>query len=188
MVLVASVVTAGANAQGADDCTAPQFILGTGPHAFDTSAATTDGVADPVCSSAGSDQIFDDVWFRWTAIEDGPHVLSLCTGSATGNPRVAVYDGSCAGSLIACNDDACGLRSELSFYAVNGNRYAVRIGNFAEGGATIGDFTVTLVPPMENPNNGHFYQLFDEGLSWTDARALAENLIWQGIPGHLVTI
>jgi len=186
--LSASLLIAGAGAQGADDCTMPQAIAGVGPHSFDTTAASTDGLPDGLCNFAGSDDIFDDVWFRWTAIEDGPHVLSMCGGFTTGDTKVAVYDGSCAGAIIACNDDSCGLISELSFNALNGTTYAFRIGNFAAGGASIGDFTVTLNAPILNPNNGHFYQLVDEQLSWNGAKLAAEGQIWQGLPGHLVTI
>ncbi|MEM8713112.1 MAG: C-type lectin domain-containing protein [Planctomycetota bacterium] len=185
---LAAILVAGASAQGADDCTAPQTIAGAGPFTFDTSIATTDGMPDFLCDFFGNDDIFDDVWFQWTATEDGPHILSLCGGNTTGDTKVAVYDGSCAGSVIACNDDSCGLISELTFDAVNGSTYAFRVGNFAAGGASIGDFTVMIDAPIQNPNNGHFYRVISEQLSWNDAKLAAEGLIWQGFPGHLVTI
>ena len=58
---------AGAFAQGADNCANAQVISGLGPHMFDNSAATTDGMPDPLCSAFGSDQVENDVWFEWTA-------------------------------------------------------------------------------------------------------------------------
>ena len=54
----ATCLTAPAFAQGADDCTMAQAISGMGPHAFDTTLATTDGVPDPLCTFFGSDDIF----------------------------------------------------------------------------------------------------------------------------------
>jgi hypothetical protein len=170
-------------AQGADDCTAPQAITGNGPFGFDTISATTDGMTDPVCGD-----IFDDVWFSWTAPMSGPYILSLCAGTAGVDPKIAVHEVDCNGVSIACNDDSCGLISETRFIAVSGSTYALRLGNFASGGGSFGDFTVALDAPMQNPNNGHFYQVFSEQLSWTDAKAAAESQLWQGTPGHLVTL
>ncbi len=172
-------------AQGADDCNMAQVITGAGPFAFDTSAATTDGSADPNCN--GTD-IFDDVWFSWTAPTSGPFILSLCAGTTGVDPKIAVHDTDCNGQSIACNDDSCGLISETTFDAVGGNVYALRIGNFGVGGASFGDFTVNLDAPVLNPTNGHFYKIYSEQLSWTDAKLAAEGQIWQGVPGHLATI
>ncbi|MFT6107849.1 MAG: hypothetical protein ACJA2W_000758 [Planctomycetota bacterium] len=180
--------TSTALAQGADNCTMPQVIMGSGPFSFDTAAATTDGLPDPLCDNAGNDDIFNDVWFQWTATDSGPHILSMCSGFASGDTKVAVYDGSCAGSVIACNDDVCGLLSEVTFSATMGSTYAFRVGNYDAAGTAIGDFNVNLDAPTVNPTNGHFYKLYSVNLSWTDAKAAAEAEFWQGIPGHLVTI
>lgn len=170
-------------AQGSDDCTSPQTVTGNGPFAFDTAGATTDGTTDPGCGD-----IFDDVWFSWTAPVSGPHILSLCAGTFGGDPKIAVHEVDCNGVSIACNDDSCGLISETTFNATGGSVYAFRIGNFAAGGASVGDFTVILDAPILNPNNGHFYKVYSEQLSWTDAKLAAEGQIWQGAPGHLVTL
>lgn len=175
-------------AQGADNCTMPEVISGSGPFLFDTSLATTDGLPDPLCDNAGNDDIFEDVWFQWTAGASGPHILSMCSGFSSGDTKVAVYDGSCTGPVIACNDDSCGLLSEATFNATMGSTYLFRVGNFAMGGTANGDFTVTLDAPVLNPNNGHYYKLYNTQLSWTDAKIAAENVSWQGNPGHLVTI
>ena len=172
-------------AQGADDCNSAQPIMGAGPFAFDTIGATTDGTADPNC--AGTD-IFDDVWFSWTAPTTGPFILSLCAGTFGADPKIAVHETDCNGISIACNDDSCGLISETTFDAVGGNVYAFRLGNFATGGGSFGDFTVELDAPILNPNNGHFYKVYNEQFSWNDAKLAAEGQLWQGNPGHLVTI
>ena len=172
-------------AQGADDCNSAQGITGSGPIAFDTASATTDGTVDPNCN--GSD-IFDDVWFSWTAPTSGPFILSLCAGTTGVDPKIAVHETNCNGQSIACNDDSCGFISETTFDAVGGSVYALRIGNFAAGGASFGEFTINLDAPLLNPTNGHFYDLYSEQLSWSDAKLAAEGRIWQGVPGHLVTI
>ncbi|QDV09213.1 hypothetical protein Poly30_47700 [Planctomycetes bacterium Poly30] len=183
------VLGGSALAQGADSCSMAQAISGAGPFQFDTSIATTDGVPDPLCDNAGNDDIYNDVWFQWTAGASGPHILSMCNGFTSGDTKVAVYDGSCAGNIIACNDDSsCGLVSEVDFNATMGGVYFIRVGNFGVTGTAIGDFTVNLDTPILNPNNGHFYKLYSAQLGWNDAKLAAEGVIWNGNPGHLVTI
>ena len=39
-----------------------------------------------------------------------------------------------------------------------------------------------------NPNNGHFYERYDDSVTWVQAKALAENLSYMGVQGHLATI
>ena len=105
-----------------------------------------------------------------------------------GDTKTAVYTDGCAGLILACNDDACGLVSEVRFPAVAGQTYDIRIGNFAVGGGSNGSFTVVPDLPTQNPSNGHFYRVVSTSLSWIDARAAAETTLFQGMPGHLVTI
>ena len=182
----ALLLTGVAAAQGSDTCSTPQAISGIGPHAYDTVGATTDGQPDLLCDFFGNQDIFDDVWFEWTAQDTADHVVSLCGSS--GDSKVAVYSDGCAGLILACNDDACGLISEVTFSAVAGQTYDIRVGNFAAGGGSIGSFTVAPDIPLQNPSNGHFYRVVDGNLSWIDARAAAETTLFQGIAGHLVTI
>ncbi|MEM1450968.1 MAG: lectin-like protein [Planctomycetota bacterium] len=188
LTLLSAALCASAPAfgQGSDDCASAQAISGSGPFAYDTAGATTDGLPDPLCSFFSNDDIFDDVWFSWTAADSGDHILSLCSNT-TGDSKIAVYAGACGSAPIACNDDSCSLVSELTFTATSGQMYLFRIGNFAAGGGSFGDLTVRLDAPILNPNNGHFYRLVNEQWSWTDARDQAEARLWQGQPGHLVT-
>ena len=167
-----------------------QAISGPGPFSFDTSTATTDGLPDPLCLNFGSDDIFLDVWFSWTAATSGRHTISLCQPSTVGDTRVAVYSGGCGSAIDGCNDDVCGVISELKFDAAAGQTYLLRLGNFdaAPGTFASGDFTVEFTPPPQNPANGHFYELVSQQLSWTDAAAAANASLLQGVPGHLVTI
>jgi len=162
-----------------------QPISGAGPHAFDTVGATTDGLPDPLCQSFGTDQIEGDVWFAWTATTDGNHRFSTC-GSA-GDTRIAVYDNMCGGAALACNDDACGLLSELTFSATSGTTYLLRVGNYPGTSGANGDFSVTPTRVF-NPNNGSTYELVTEFLSWNAAKTEAESALLNGVPGHLAVI
>ena len=192
IVLALPVATALATlsyAQGADDCLTPQAISGAGPFTFDTTTATTDGLPDPACSFFNNDQIFNDVWFEWTATQSGPHVISLCQPSTIGDTRVALYEGGCNSPVDACNDDFCQFISQLPISVDAGQTYLIRIGNFSGTPMTpaVGDFVIEFTPPILNPANGNHYLLVDANLSWTDASAQASQTLFQGVPGHLVT-
>jgi len=41
---------------------------------------------------------------------------------------------------------------------------------------------------VEGGGNGHFYLLVSEGVTWNEAKVLAEDYQWDGIQGHLATI
>jgi hypothetical protein len=51
---------------GNDACADATAITGPGPHGFDNSSATTDGLGDPLCLAFGLDNMDSDVWFCWT--------------------------------------------------------------------------------------------------------------------------
>lgn len=42
--------------------------------------------------------------------------------------------------------------------------------------------------PVQDPASGHYYQRIDDAVSWTDARTAAEQMMFQGVAGHLATI
>ncbi len=122
-------------------CSAATVISGYGSTAFTTVGATTDGPTEALCNNAGDSQVNSDVWFRWTGCASGTVTLNIC--DATYDSRIAVYPGascpSATGSVLACNDDSCGtsnLRSQLTFTAVAGTPYLVRIGGFTTATGT----------------------------------------------------
>ncbi|MCC6358588.1 MAG: hypothetical protein IT450_07590 [Phycisphaerales bacterium] len=97
----------------------------------DTTAATTDGVWP--CAAGGS-----DVWYRFVATEPVA-ILDLC--GSTYDTAVMVLDG-CGGDVLGCNDDSCGLQSQLAVGGLTiGNTYLVAVGGY-NGGA--GEFTLLL--------------------------------------------
>ncbi len=185
-LLVASFASARlALAQGSDLCATAQAITGTGAYPFDNSAATTDGVPNALCDYFGQTDIDNDVWFSWTAPSGGPFVVTTC-GLTGIDSKIAVLDGSCAGAVLACNDDACSsLQTSLVFAASAGSVYIVRVGTFPGSAGGSGTFTILPDVPLDtrvNPANGHTYHLLRGG-SWTTAEATAISL-----GGHLATI
>ncbi|MBL8881124.1 MAG: hypothetical protein JNG88_18600, partial [Phycisphaerales bacterium] len=181
------VPCATASAQGADLCANAQPISGTGSFAFDNSAATTDGVPDALCNFFSQQDITNDVWFAWTAPASGGFTISTCGGTSM-DSKIAVLQGGCAGPVIACNDDACGLQTSLDIVATNGTTYLIRLGNYP--GALGGTGTMSIAPVGQlsvldtrvNPANGHTYHLLAGG-SWTAAQATAVAL-----GGNLATV
>jgi hypothetical protein len=97
---------------------------------FDTTLATFDGPG--YCMES------PNIWYTYTAAYTGNVTVSLCYTDFEGfndfDTRLAVYKGgNCPSSLsdlIECNDDFCGLQSEITFAATAGSRYLIEVGGF----------------------------------------------------------
>ena len=180
VAMLTTVASVPALAQGGDECAMATAITGMGPHNFDQTSATQSPSPLNGCSMPNF-----DVWFAWTAGQTVDHRLSLCGNSH--DTLIAVYD-ACGGTELACNDDACGLQSELLFSATSGSTYYFRIGTFGLVPGNVGTFTVTPDLPVLNPANGHSYKLVSGVVDWQTAKAQAEASVFNGVPGHLVTL
>lgn len=177
-----------ASAQGDDQCATAQAIAGVGSFAFDNSTATTGATLNPACYFFGSSTVDSDVWFSWTAPTDALFTMDTC-GTTGVDTKVSVTDGSCAGTMLGCNDDLCGLQSEVSWIGVAGQTYLLQVGTFP--GATGGTGTINISDgaPAEDPNTGHRYLVVDQGgITWDQARLDAAAMTYNGVAGHLVTI
>jgi hypothetical protein len=169
-----------------DSCSAPTAISGFGITPFDLTGATTDGAPDTLCNAAGSAQIYNDVWYCWTPSAGGPVAVRTCN-QTTLDSKLAVYEG-CAcpgGSPLACNDDSCGLQSVVSFFAMAGHTYMIRVGTYSAAQFGAGAIEVAsgiIAGPIVNPANGHSYYLLNPS-SWTSAEATAVQM-----GGHLATV
>lgn len=193
ILLAASVLAAPAMAQPANDsCFSPEAIFGFGSIFFSTVDAQTDGEPSPACLFFGQQQVYRDIWFRWTPDESGLVRISLC--DATFDTKLAIHEGYPKGgcpdpaAVIACNDDSCGLRSVVTFVAEAGVAYAIRLGSYgtpASGGLT-GSGTMVIesgfLADVTDPSSGQRYVLVP-ATTWTGAEALA-----QSIGGHLASI
>ncbi len=91
---------------------------------FDTTLAAFDG--------AGTCMYSPNIWYCYTPSCTGLATISLC-GSGY-DTKLAVYEGcSCdpLGVELACNDDACGLQSEVTIPVFPGQSYLIEVGGYA---------------------------------------------------------
>ncbi|MEE2973584.1 MAG: hypothetical protein VX672_10685 [Planctomycetota bacterium] len=125
----------GPSAPQNDNC-ADAIEVVDGAVVVSTLASTTDGGPLPIeCDSFGSVDIFNDVWYRYTATCEGTVTMSFCVANdSTFDTRMAVYGDGCEGPVVACNDDVCGLYSEVTFATECDKVYLVRVGSYSETG------------------------------------------------------
>lgn len=135
---------------------------------FTTASATTDGPNhENDCRSLGTNptQIFNDVWFQYTASFTGQAEFSTCS-TADFDTKIAVYSpGSpCPptdADLYACNEDgtACDNSTSRAIFDVTaGEVYLLRLGGYGtddigqsgEGTFRVGAYTPPPGPPNDN--------------------------------------
>lgn len=172
-------------AQATDDCGSAPALKSYGSYAFDTNGATTDGAADVLCNFFSNQNIYNDVWYRFTAPETFVVEVSVC-GQTTLDSKIAIYGGGdCSAPVIACSDDNCSLQTRVSFGATAGQTYLVRIGAYGTTGFGSGTVTIGALPLLgdfTDPATGIRYVAV-AGTTWTASEALAVAL-----GGHLVSI
>lgn len=138
-----------------DRCQYAVPITQTGTYRFSNRGANTDGPAHASCTVFGQSQIANDLWYCFTAPCDGGVIFETC-GLTSVDTKIAVYDGCACPSgddtLIACNEDACGLQSSILFDVVAGQQYLLRLGNFAgpSGRPGEGSFSIECVDLPSN--------------------------------------
>lgn len=103
----------------------------------------TDSPQTGTCPATGT--MGADLWYEYTATGSGDVLATVCAasgGAATFDTVLAAFSGSC-GSLteIACNDDRCGLQSQMRFAVTAGQTYYIAVGGY--NGAS-GDFTLVV--------------------------------------------
>ncbi len=126
---------------------------------FDTTLATLDGHG--YCMES------PNIWYSYTATKTGSVTVSLCYADFEGlndfddakdfDTMLAIYrGGNCPpgqSDLIECNDDFCGLQSEITFAANAGSQYLIEVGGFSEmtgsGVISIRSEGVTPEPPTK---------------------------------------
>ncbi len=186
----ALALCSGARAQVQNDsCAAPiELQGGYASTPYSTAGATTDGTATPACLFFSQAQIFNDIWFCWTATSSD--LVTVATCGSTFDTKVAVYPGCTEGtcpdpdSAIACNDDACGSSSRLTFAATAGQSYMIRLGAYSATGQGSGTLAISsgAIAEAVNPANGLRYVAFAT-TTWTAAESTAQLL-----GAHLVSI
>ncbi len=128
-----------------NDACADRMDIPDGSTAFSNVGATTDGPA--INDTGGCTSVEADIWFNYTATCSGLVTVSLCASDY--DTAIAVYDGcDCPASTanqVACNDDLCGVQSEVTFTAADNCCYKIRVGGFA---GEQGSGTIAITPGM----------------------------------------
>jgi len=152
----ANFTVSGAN----DDCGgAIPAVIGNNP--FDNSSATTSSPAAP-CGALGA-----DLWYTFSSPTAGSMSLTTC-GLTGGDSAIAIY--SDCNTAIACNDDSCGLQSNLCMPIAANTTYLLRIGGFA-GTIWTGSFNIAVAtagynpPPNATPEGEDCNQIFPDSFN-----------------------
>lgn len=185
LAAVQLIASAQAVAQGADACASAQPVKGFGTFPFSNVGATTDGAADALCNFFSNANIYNDVWFRFTAPQTTVVDIANC-GSAAFDTKIAVYGGAdCASPVIACSDDSCGTQSKCTVGITAGQTYLIRIGSYATATTGSGSFGIVPFTPLADitdPATGIRY-IAVPATTWPLAEAFAQQL-----GAHLVSI
>lgn len=133
----------GGVAGGSTDCaSAPALLVGTND--FDTSASslTVSVPAGGTCASAHS--VFKSNWFTFVAPTTASYVFSTC-GSTSWDSRLALFSAcpTSGGTLLACNDDSCGLQSEITASLTQGATYRLLVGGYGSSNGGAGAIAVS---------------------------------------------
>lgn len=144
------------------------IVIGDGSIPFSTVGCSTNGPAEPNCSFCCGDlQIHADKWYSYIASANGSLNVNTCGSSF--DTKLAAYQVCSAfeGQALACNDDSCGLQSNITFNVTEGQRYLIRVGGF-NGQSGNGTMTTVLTPdPVPCPAD--FNQ--DGGIDGSDVDA-----------------
>ncbi len=108
-----------------------------------TVAGTTVAATNDFAGTCGNSSTSPDVWYLYTAPATNTITVSTC-GGASWDTVLSVHTAPCANrTVITCVDDACGLQTSLTFAAVSGTQYLIRVAGF---GSATGAFTMVVGP------------------------------------------
>ncbi|MCB9883728.1 MAG: hypothetical protein H6834_18205 [Planctomycetes bacterium] len=114
---------------------------------FSNANMTTSAPAWP-CGAGGN-----DMWFVYTAACPTTITVDTCSARTTYDTTLEVFSGTCTNLVpVLCNDDTCGLQSQVTFPSTVGASYYIRVGGY--NGAT-GTFELIL----STSGNGTFTTL-----------------------------
>jgi len=151
----------------------------TGSTPFDTSSATDSGEAW-ACANGGA----PDAWFSYTAVSTAD--LSIATCGSAYDTALQVFVGTCGDLIpVACNDDACGLQSQIDLTGLSaGVTLLIQVGGYA-GSTGAGSLTVTELPSPGQPGNPSPADeatavSVDQDLSWSPAAGATTYEVYLG--------
>ena len=129
-----------------NDCDGAEAI-GDGEVNVGNATATTTG---PELVDCANGQIYNDLYFSYTATCEGTVTFSTCN-QATYDTVIALYD-ACGGTQLACGDDAdgCeGFTSLLEYSMTAGATVIVRVGSWSDGATGEGLMDISCAVPSE---------------------------------------
>nr|MCU0867942.1 hypothetical protein [Planctomycetota bacterium] len=111
-----------------NDYCAGAITIGNGVHGpFNNTGAT--GISSSwVCLAGVAD---NDLWFRYVAPTAGQLTVSTC-GLTSLNTKIQFRAGSCSGTVLACNDNSCGMQSTCTGNVPAGTIY-IQVGALSYG-------------------------------------------------------
>jgi len=118
--------------------------------AFDTTEATSDG--PELCMRS------QNIWYCYTATCTGAATVSLCGSSF--DTRLAIYNG-CSSiptleDMLRCNDDFCGMQSQVTFPVTVGNKYLIEVAGFNRNAFGEGVLNITCDGEVSSPSNDNW--------------------------------
>ncbi|MFZ2874352.1 MAG: choice-of-anchor X domain-containing protein [Phycisphaerales bacterium] len=119
-------ITSAAQAQFVDNCIDATEVNGPGTYPYDLSAASNDGAG--TCGASGT---AEDVWMLVNPPMDGTIIVETC-GLAGGDSVLEAWT-SCGETVLACNDDFCGLQSTIFVPVTANTPFKLRVADFAGG-------------------------------------------------------
>jgi hypothetical protein len=135
---------------GNNSCTNATPIPGPGTYSGTTVGASNDGTAN-----CGASEGSPDVWYTYTPAENKLLVVETC-GLANWDTVLSIHTG-CRGApgatVLACNDDACGLQTIVQTSVTAGISYLIRVSGYS-GATGAYSIRVTLQDPPPPPTTG----------------------------------
>ncbi|MGE3321080.1 MAG: hypothetical protein AB7K52_02345 [Phycisphaerales bacterium] len=158
---------------GNDDC-AGAIEVAAGDFPFDTTTATNDTAG--TCGASGTSP---DIWFSFLPTETGSLLVNTC-GSGY-DTVLSAYD-SCGGVSLVCNDDFCGLQSQIIVPVTQDVRVFIRVSGFA-GSVGTGTLHVEFLTPPANDNCADATPVFDGDNAFNSVGATSDGFASCGFGG-----
>jgi len=131
-----------------DECDSPNTVF-EGSNLISTTGATSSGIDDLVgCSTSSGPAVNADFWFLYDVNCTG--IVEISTCGAEFDTRLTVYDAaagcpSSGDASYACNDDSCDTGSFVTFPALEGQSFLIRMGS-SDGSTGAADLVIDCTP------------------------------------------
>lgn len=142
-------------------------------------------------------QLANSRWFQDVQCEPDLCLYGACCDLSIGNPTstcTVMYERDCLaeGDVFVGHGEPCSPSPCTNFSCCFPDGACEVLPGYEcdQNGGTRG-FEDTCGPylcPVQWPENGHWYSRVHRSIYWDEAKAEAEGMMWEGVPGHLATI